>query len=185
MPGSYDPLLVIITRCSSMTWNTAPESTFLDLHDIAWSSRFLQPEQNFFSPLVTLCYQLRFQVSRSKCFWLLRRRYGPVQTLKKKVPELVKVACSSVGLSTYTQCEALPQWNCFGHMIYTPQLLRSHDIYTASWLVRNYCKSLDTPVYFDMWLTYRTSTRTFLQLHSRGVRLRTTKEGCCYDTTIW
>ena len=54
MPSSPDTLWVLFTGFKSMSWSTTSESTFLVLTDIAWSSKFLQPEWNFLNYLITV-----------------------------------------------------------------------------------------------------------------------------------
>ena len=48
MPSSPDTLKVPLDRLDSNAWSTASESRVLYLIELAWSSRFLQPEWNFF-----------------------------------------------------------------------------------------------------------------------------------------
>ena len=45
---------VLLTGFASLVWSTASESTVFGLPDLAWSSRFLQPGQNFLNHLVNL-----------------------------------------------------------------------------------------------------------------------------------
>ena len=52
MSSSPDTLQVLLTRFVFMVWRTASESIVLDLPDLAWLSRFLQPQRNFFSYLI-------------------------------------------------------------------------------------------------------------------------------------
>ena len=54
-----------ISAC--MTWNMVLKSTFLGLPDLAWSSRFLQPEQNFLNYMVTILWLTL--TSHNKCFF--------------------------------------------------------------------------------------------------------------------
>ena len=44
-----DTLWVLLSRFASVDWSTALKSMVLILPDIAWSSRFLQPKQNFWT----------------------------------------------------------------------------------------------------------------------------------------
>ena len=51
---SPDTLPMLLVGFASISWSTASESTFLGLHGLAWSTKSLQLEKNFFSYLVTV-----------------------------------------------------------------------------------------------------------------------------------
>ena len=54
--SSSDTLQVLLTKFFFMVLSTALESTVLALPDLAWSSRFLQPEQNFLNHPFTVLW---------------------------------------------------------------------------------------------------------------------------------
>ena len=54
MSSSPDTLQVFLVRLASVSRGTASKSTFLNLSDLPWSSRFLQPKWNFLNHLVTV-----------------------------------------------------------------------------------------------------------------------------------
>ena len=56
MPNSRYTLLALITGFATLTWSTAIDSTILGRPYIAWLSKFMQPEQNFFNHMVTLLW---------------------------------------------------------------------------------------------------------------------------------
>ena len=107
IPSSSDTLKVLVIGFTSMAWCTASESLDLDIPNVAWSSKFLQPEQNFLNNLVTVLW-LTAPLPSAERLWLYpRRRYGPIRIHKAEVPDLNFVASSSVQLSNQTRSETM------------------------------------------------------------------------------
>ena len=76
MASSPDTLRVSLTGFAYMAWSPALESTFLKQPDLAWLSKFVQPEENFFNYLVIVIkWAFNFRTRNAFC-------YGPVPTRK-------------------------------------------------------------------------------------------------------
>ena len=114
MPNSLGTPRELFAGISTVDWSTASESSVLNLPDLWWSSRFLQPEQNFWNHLIQYCEQLPLHFLHHEYSWLLPECNSPVQTHKASVAD----ARSSAQLSNHTWSEAmlnvsahyLPQW---------------------------------------------------------------------------
>ena len=117
MPRSPDTFWVRLTGFASMACSSASEYRLSSLPNVAWSSVFFCNPSEIPSTLwLPYCYQLNsYFLPHNKCFWFLRRRYGPVRTHKVKVSESDYVSHSSVQLSDHThgmkQCTTCQRTN--------------------------------------------------------------------------
>ena len=60
IPNSSDTFQGLFMEFALMAWRTALESMILGLSDLAWSSGFLQPEQNFLNHLLNVLLSTAF-----------------------------------------------------------------------------------------------------------------------------
>ena len=138
--SSPDTLRVLITGFASMIWNKTSVFTVLGLPNIARSSRFLETwvkllEPFDYCPVIKCAFTFR-TTNVFRCFWSVVTEFESA----KHDYELDYVACSSFQHSNQTRREAMHNvsahqvtrcyqsqmesfhgFNCYGHVIYSPQ----------------------------------------------------------------
>ena len=125
-------LLDLFPWLRTLSWNPQFYLTLSDNWSSSWA-KFLEP-----SAFINYCDQLHHHLLHNKCFCLLLRYYGLVQTHKAKVPKLVYVAYSSVWITHRvkwcTTCQPTNYHNTTNYRRYLPQLelLWLHDIFATN-----------------------------------------------------
>ena len=105
MLTSPDILWMLLIGFASVVGNMALELIVLSLLELlAWSSRFLQPEQSLMNHLVTVQRSTTpLPFIKKKYFLLLPQHFGPVHKNKALISELDYITHLSIQLSNHTQ----------------------------------------------------------------------------------
>ena len=106
-----------------------PLFTLLNLLDLAWSSKFLQPEQNFFNQPVTILLLTVPSSFAQQMFLVASATYGQIRTRKAWVPIWVSIARSSMRLLNHSRCEAMH--NVSAHQL--PRYYQLHRLLNIVW----------------------------------------------------